>query len=518
MAPIWCRSTARIGLEPGFRAYQTGFRVVRDEVLSSRVVTEVDAGPAELVGAIGKIASESKHVMIPQEFGDWVKSYHKEFWSANAREVESITDVKAQIHGSPNEYIGSRLSSPGRGEFEKEADYELRVAALATKVRLAEERIATKMIEIGSLGGNVLLCKLPVDRMKGVWKEGRVSDLSEHPYNPERQRFTKLYFRVDPRCVPCTKMRDSHGLFGVKQEPFHLLPLDAPRESHLLGYHGLRHPLMQSFNYAFSAPEASEEPSFGHTDKLFETPYWAHFDLYEVNVPIERAKTFAQDLKENKYRGGVVLNWYGYVVPYNTDPIIKKMNIPLELFLLQRRVLIYHITTGEIVFDAEYKNYTVRGTSPRLFETKSAGTGGSVSDKASDGVKSRVWTDIRGRKLDAEFLALVGANVKLKRQDNGDVVYVPLSTLSRDDQNYVRQVKYAPHVAFLSHRSTRLRLRLRVKRGALALPISHAAVAVEHPLQDFLLERMLLHFGFVDLDAQARPRVGADDAAARSRR
>ena len=49
-------------------------------------------------------------------------------------------------------------------------------------------------------------------------------------------------------------------------------------------------------------------------------------------------------------------------------------------------------------------------------------------------------------------------------------------------------------------------------------PIPHAAVRIERALQQFLLERVLLHFRFVDLDAEAGPGVGPDDAAFRSRR
>src|SRR5688500_16021968 len=46
------------------------------------------------------------------------------------------------------------------------------------------------------------------------------------------------------------------------------------------------------------------------------------------------------------------------------------------------------------------------------------------------------------------------------------------------------------------------------------LPISHAAVLIKHALRQLLLEGMLLHFRFVDLDAQAGPGVGPHDAAA----
>src|SRR4051794_6801142 len=46
-----------------------------------------------------------------------------------------------------------------------------------------------------------------------------------------------------------------------------------------------------------------------------------------------------------------------------------------------------------------------------------------------------------------------------------------------------------------------------------ASPVSHAAVRVEHALRQFLLERMLLHFRFVNRDAKSWPRVGADKAS-----
>src|SRR5438552_7750252 len=46
----------------------------------------------------------------------------------------------------------------------------------------------------------------------------------------------------------------------------------------------------------------------------------------------------------------------------------------------------------------------------------------------------------------------------------------------------------------------------------LHLPIPHAAVAIEHALRQLLLERVLLDFRFVDVDPQARPRAGTNDA------
>ena len=44
-------------------------------------------------------------------------------------------------------------------------------------------------------------------------------------------------------------------------------------------------------------------------------------------------------------------------------------------------------------------------------------------------------------------------------------------------------------------------------------PIPHAPIAMEHPLQNLLLERMFLYFGFVDRDAQAGAGVGFDETA-----
>src|SRR5437762_3515132 len=45
------------------------------------------------------------------------------------------------------------------------------------------------------------------------------------------------------------------------------------------------------------------------------------------------------------------------------------------------------------------------------------------------------------------------------------------------------------------------------------LPVRHASVLAKAPQQLLLLKRMLHNFRFVDLDAQPRPRVRADDAA-----
>src|SRR5688572_24049034 len=56
--------------------------------------------------------------------------------------------------------------------------------------------------------------------------------------------------------------------------------------------------------------------------------------------------------------------------------------------------------------------------------------------------------------------------------------------------------------------------RRRSSRDA-ALPVSDAAICIESPLRKFLLKRVLLHLGLIDLDAEAGTRGGPRHAGLR---
>ena len=68
----------------------------------------------------------------------------------------------------------------------------------------------------------------------------------------------------------------------------------------------------------------------------------------------------------------------------------------------------------------------------------------SVASLAQDRTNEfRQWTTKNGRKSDVK-LAVVVSNektVRLKREDNGKVIELPIDHLSRDDQEYLRSIE-----------------------------------------------------------------------------
>lgn len=52
-------------------------------------------------------------------------------------------------------------------------------------------------------------------------------------------------------------------------------------------------------------------------------------------------------------------------------------------------------------------------------------------------VDARTWTDAKGRKLEADFVAIVGDKVQLQRT-NGKKILIPIKTLSADDQAFIQ--------------------------------------------------------------------------------
>jgi len=52
---------------------------------------------------------------------------------------------------------------------------------------------------------------------------------------------------------------------------------------------------------------------------------------------------------------------------------------------------------------------------------------------------ARTWTDVTGRKINAEFLEVLGDKVKIKMDDSGKEFEVLLSKLSSEDQNWIKE-------------------------------------------------------------------------------
>ena len=53
-------------------------------------------------------------------------------------------------------------------------------------------------------------------------------------------------------------------------------------------------------------------------------------------------------------------------------------------------------------------------------------------------VHARTWTDMRGRKIEAELVSQDETNVVLQKPGGGKPVSVPLATLSEADQEFLR--------------------------------------------------------------------------------
>jgi WD40 repeat protein len=69
-------------------------------------------------------------------------------------------------------------------------------------------------------------------------------------------------------------------------------------------------------------------------------------------------------------------------------------------------------------------------------------TTGKSLPKSAEPAEVRTWTSADGKfTVEARFLGLVGASIRLERKDTGKVVVVPLRQFSPDDQAYVRERK-----------------------------------------------------------------------------
>ena len=156
---------------------------------------------------------------------------------------------------------------------------------------------------------------------------------------------------------------------------------------------------------------------------------------WEALVPGEVGGGYTTDLQGRLK--GIIPRRTGYFKQIVQGKLLAVRQKSIRLTIAGRKEPFWQLKTTLRPTDREYVKDIEIQLAKKMGELADEKQGDEAKQKTPEDSKLRTWTRTAGDQIEAEFAGIVKAKVRLKRPD-GSIIYVPLSALSKEDQQFVQ--------------------------------------------------------------------------------